>query len=315
MKKQKMDNKLFITIAIPAYKARFLNRAIESVLAQKYLHFELLIVNDASPEDIHSIVRTYTDTRIKYFTNECNNGGENVVDNWNKCLRLAQGDYFVLMGDDDEMKDNYLSEFIKLINKYPDLDIYHCRSFIIDENSNPIRLTASWPEFESLYENIWHRINFLREQFISDFVYKTSTLKSNGGFLKLPLAWMSDDISSYIAIGDKGIAHTQEAVFCYRKNSLSISTSGNIELKLRASKEGIDWLHSFLKNRKENNVNAIFLQEIFSGLSEYRRRTNKLSIYNARKNKKISLLLRLFFVRHKYIFSFKDYLEGVLGKI
>ena len=97
------------TIGIPAYKSTFLKECIDSILAQDYSNFELIIVNDASPEDIDSIVSSYNDKRIRYYKNERNFGAEHVVDNWNKCLAYATGDYFVLMGDDDKMELDFLS--------------------------------------------------------------------------------------------------------------------------------------------------------------------------------------------------------------
>ena len=87
-----MKNKIKFSITIPAYKDKYLKETIDSVLAQTYTHFEVVIVNDASPYDLDSIVSQYTDPRIRYFKNEKNCGARNVVDNWNICLSHATGD-------------------------------------------------------------------------------------------------------------------------------------------------------------------------------------------------------------------------------
>lgn len=58
------------SITIPAFKAKFLKECIDSVLSQTYKNFEVIIVNDASPEDLTSIVNQYDDPRIRYFINE-----------------------------------------------------------------------------------------------------------------------------------------------------------------------------------------------------------------------------------------------------
>jgi glycosyltransferase involved in cell wall biosynthesis len=147
------------SIGIPAYKRKYIEQCINSILSQNYNDFEVLIVDDCSPEDIKSVVVKFPDKRIQYIRNSFNIGAENVVDNWNKCLNLATGDFFILMGDDDMMEKNYLQEFANLINRYPNLDVFHCRSKIIDHNGNIIELTPSWPEFESIYDNMWHRIS------------------------------------------------------------------------------------------------------------------------------------------------------------
>ncbi len=239
-------NTVKFSIGIPAYKTRFLKECIDSILAQTYTNFELIIVNDASPEDIDSIVQSYSDNPIiHYYKNKKNFGAENVVDNWNKCLSFAQGEYFVLMGDDDKMEPDYLDEFNNLINRYPSLGAYHCRTKVINEKSEFVSLTEARPEFESVYSMIWHRM-IGRIQFISDFLYHTKTLKDNGGFYKLPLAWCSDDISAYIAVIQTGIANTNKPVFNYRSNSSTISSTGNINLKMRANILEREWITDFI---------------------------------------------------------------------
>jgi Glycosyltransferases involved in cell wall biogenesis len=234
------------SIAIPAYKSQYLKQCIHSILNQTTPDLELIIVNDDSPFDIDSIVTQIHDPRIRYFKNDKNCGAENVVDNWNICLSYAQGEYFVLMGDDDEMLPDYLETFEKLILLYPNLNVYHCRSFIINEKSEKISLTPSWPEWESVYENIWHRMNGVRSQYISDFVYRTEHLRKQSGFHKQPLAWASDDITSFKAATKYGIAHTQNPVFCYRQTELTLSSSGSTQQKMKAIEEEEAWYNNFL---------------------------------------------------------------------
>jgi glycosyltransferase involved in cell wall biosynthesis len=250
------------SIGIPAFKSKFFEECISSILTQSYRNFELLIIDDHSPDNLKSIVDKFQDNRITYSRNDVNTGAENVVDNWNRCLVSATGDYFILMGDDDKMESNYLEEFVTLINKYPDLNVYHCRSKIIDFQGKVLGLTPSWPEFENVYDNIWHRISEKRTQYISDFVYRLNPLKQKGGFYKLPLAWGSDDISSFLACGSRGIAHTNLSVFNYRSNDLSITSSGNFMLKLKANREYYLLMSSFLKSKQPmNDIDSLIVWE------------------------------------------------------
>ena len=79
------------SIAIPAYKGVFFNECLNSLLQQTYSDFEIIIVDDASPDNLFQIVENNQDIRIQYYKNETNIGAENVVDNWNRCLQYAKG--------------------------------------------------------------------------------------------------------------------------------------------------------------------------------------------------------------------------------
>jgi len=258
------------SIGIPAYKASFLKECISSILEQTYPDFELIILNDASPENIDEVVRSFTDVRIRYYKNKENFGAVNVVDNWNKCLSYAQGEYFVLMGDDDKMKPDYLAEFSSLIKKHPLCGVYHCRVEIIDEQSNFITLTEARPEYESVFEAIWHRITGKRMQFISDFVFHRVSLIEKGGFYKIPLAWASDDITAYTASIENGIANTNNPVFNYRRSNNTISSTGRLEFKLKAIKEEELWLNNFLlKTPSSSEIDSSLHQMITKYLTNY----------------------------------------------
>ena len=63
------------SVTIPAYKSRYLREAIQSIASQTIDNWELIIVDDCSPEDIRSVVEPFmTDSRIRYYRNEKNCG-------------------------------------------------------------------------------------------------------------------------------------------------------------------------------------------------------------------------------------------------
>lgn len=262
------------SICIPAFKVKFLKECIDSILNQSYGNFELIVLDDCSPYNIEEVVSSYTDTRLSYYKNESNVGSENLVENWNKCLEMSTGDFLIIMGDDDMLEPSYLDEFLILINKYPALDVFHCRSKIINDKNEVKLLTPSWPEYESVYDNIWHRITAKRDQYISDFVYRVDSLRSKGGFYFMPLAWGSDDITSFILATEKGIAHTNEPVFRYRSHDSSITSTGKIDLKLKANTMYFLWLDSFLKQPPLLESDQIMHKELKNNFKIYLRRRN-----------------------------------------
>ncbi|HWV73747.1 MAG TPA: glycosyltransferase family A protein [Pseudosphingobacterium sp.] len=257
-----MGNNPKYTIAIPAFKGKYLKDCIKSVLEQTYEDYELIIVNDCSPDPIEEIVVAISDKRIQYYKNDLNEGAEHVVNNWNRCLSLAKGEYFVLLGDDDFMDANYLAEFDMLISTFPHLDVYHCRSKIVDQEGKVKELTSPWPSFENVYDNIYYRLNMSRVHFISDFVYRTASLKNRQGFYKLPLAWGSDDISAFAACANTGIAHTNKAIFNYRESPDTITRSGNTLLKMEAISKQKIWLNEFLQSAPKDSEQLLMYRKI-----------------------------------------------------
>lgn len=88
-----------VSVCIPTYKGgAYLAAAIDSVLAQTLVDFQLIVVDDNSPDDTAQIVARYRDPRLIYVRNPSNLGPEG---NWNRCLELATGRYFKLLPHDD----------------------------------------------------------------------------------------------------------------------------------------------------------------------------------------------------------------------
>lgn len=236
------------SIIIPAYKINYLKEAIESVVNQTFKEFELLIFDDCSPYDIKSLVNIYAyDNRVKYFRNNNNYGAEFLTDNWNNALTYCNGDYIICMGDDDRLTPNGLEIYASLIDKYPEVTIFHGQTEIIDENGSIIEFMEPRFEFESVLQLIYYRWAGLgRQQFVGDFCYKREALIRDGGFYNLPLAWGSDDITACIAATPNGIVNSQDACFQYRKNRHTISNTANNDLKIKALLLQRKWYEGFI---------------------------------------------------------------------
>lgn len=244
--------KTLFTIAIPAYKRKFLKEAIDSCLSQTYNNWELVIVDDASPEDLNSIISQYDDPRIRSYRNEKNCGAIDVVDNWNICLSYAKGDYIICMGDDDRLLPCCLEEYLKLMEKYPGLGVYHAWTEIIDEESVMFDLQQPRPEWECALSVAWNRWNGRTRQYIGDFCYEVERLRNDGGFFMLPMAWGSDDICAVRAAVGAGIANTQRVCFQYRVNQYTISKIGANEVKFNATVRERQWYRDLIAEYERN---------------------------------------------------------------
>lgn len=268
------------SICIPAFKSKFLIECIESILNQTFKDFEIIILNDASPENVEEIVENFHDSRIRYYKNKKNVGAINVVYNWNKCLNYAIGEYIVMIGDDDVLMPYFLEKYNALIEKFPNFGVYHCRSYIINEQSKIIDLTNTLPEYETVYELIKSRIDG-RIFFIGDYLFERKALLENGGFYNLPLAWGSDDLTAYISSIKTGIIHLNDPIFCYRRNNLSISSKGSINKKIEAIELQKDWFYTFLETKPKNNNDQIIWKLLNDEINLYIKKTKIRTIYSS----------------------------------
>lgn len=94
-----MSHQPVVSVCIPAYNnARFIAATLESVLNQNHANFEVILTDDRSVDQTVSVVKTFSDGRIKLVQNGSNLG---LGENWNKALSLAKGEYIKMMGADD----------------------------------------------------------------------------------------------------------------------------------------------------------------------------------------------------------------------
>lgn len=104
-------SKPLVSVIIPTYnRASLLKRAIKSVLNQKFEDFELIIVDDASPDDTPEVVKSFEDKRIRYIRLKRNSGGPVAR---NTGIKKARGKFIALLDDDDEWLPHRLSVQIR----------------------------------------------------------------------------------------------------------------------------------------------------------------------------------------------------------
>lgn len=128
-----MEEKL-VSIIMPSYNTgKFIKKTINSVIAQTYSNWELIIVDDCSTDNTDEIVKSINDNRIIYLKNETNSGA---AISRNKALKEAKGRWIAFLDSDDLWKKDKLEKqinFMKKNNYY-----FSYTNYIeIDENGNP----------------------------------------------------------------------------------------------------------------------------------------------------------------------------------
>src|ERR1700730_371421 len=97
-----------VSFVVPCYKlAHLLSECVESILAQAYGDFEILIIDDASPDNTPEVAASFKDPRIRYIRNHPNLGH---LRNYNKGIDLSAGKYVWLISADDRLRKDYVLE-------------------------------------------------------------------------------------------------------------------------------------------------------------------------------------------------------------
>lgn len=151
-----------------------------------------------------------------------------------------------------------------------------------------------------------------RQQYIGDFCYRTSKLKIMGGFYKLPLAWTSDDITSYMMAGSKGVANTNVATFMYRINAYTISRTGNCKLKMESLNSAGDWIETFLEKQTPKTIEEIEESKLLPNLKAKWLDAEKCSIIVDSYNNNLGNIVFWFKSKRKYGLKNKHILKSLL---
>lgn len=286
---------MLVSFILPAFKGSFLRESIESILNQSYKDFELIIVNDGSPDDIKQIVSSFHDSRIRYFENDENIGGKDLVKNWNHCLSFATGKWGVLASDDDIYTEAFLSELIKLVEKYPNVNLAHCRHRIINEYGETLGFSEPCLEFECAEEFIFHNIIRRRRQVAPDFMFRISALREIGGFVNFPMAWGSDDATWSRLSLTGSVTFSQQVLFSWRISGQNISSQkSNLFAKAKTRILLLNYFRNeiFASLDMNSEVSAYFRKLVVENLEKSIRAEISYSITHSHS---INLLLKSVF--------------------
>ncbi len=202
-----MDPDVTVTIGIPVYNAgRNLKYAIDSVLAQSYRNFEVLIIIDGATDNSADIAGRYTDPRIRVILSDENKGISYRI---NQQVQMAKGCFFARMDADDIMFPERIREQVKFMLGNPDIDVVGSQAVVIDGNNKIIGFRHSDTElsFLSTRERIlfihptvfgrtdWFRKNPYPEDLagVEDYYLWNMTYRKSGFFvLDIPLMFYRD---------------------------------------------------------------------------------------------------------------------------
>jgi GT2 family glycosyltransferase len=282
-----------ISIITPVWNVQgiWLCRMLESVIHQTYTNWELCIAegNSENPE-IKKILEDYSgnDSRIKIIYLQKNFG---IGVNSNEALRLANGDYVILLDHDDELAPHAIHEIVKKINEDPNLDFIYSDKDKIDEHckrKTPF-FKPDWSPDLFLSINYVCHLTAIRKRIIDDI----------GGFRDSYDGAQDYDLFLRVfeKIEPKKIAHIPKILYHWRAHTGS--TAGSLTAKPYAVQAGKKAISDALKRR---GIDGKVLDGLFYG--SYRVK------YRILDNPKISIIIP----SRDHVLTLKNCIESIQNK-
>lgn len=136
------NNKPKVSIGLPIYNGeRYLEETLDSLLAQTYADFELIISDNGSTDGTERICQEYCarDSRIRYFRNQKNNGAAR---NYNRVFEFSSGEYFKWAAHDDVLSPTFVEKCVAALDSNPSLVLCFSWLIDIDEEGNELSIRA-----------------------------------------------------------------------------------------------------------------------------------------------------------------------------
>jgi len=180
------NSKPRVSIGLPVYNGEpYIKQALDSILAQTYTNFELIISDNASTDGTEEICRAYTakDSRIHHFRNEANLGA---AMNFNRTFELSKGEYFKWAAADDLCAPTFLSKCVEVLDRFPGTVLCYTKTLIIDENGIAFKeydnhLDLSFPSVRSRFREAIYKLGECNAVFgliRSNVLRKTSLIEN-----------------------------------------------------------------------------------------------------------------------------------------
>lgn len=233
-----------VSVIIPTYnRVGIVTRALDSVIAQTFGDFEIIIVDDGSDDDTGSVVGRYSDDRIRYIRHDKNGGLSKAR---NTGIKNARGPYIAFLDDDDEWLPRKLELQLAHMARNRHIDASYTGCICWDEKSNRETGKAIPSEIAGNHDNL------LKENFYigaaSSMVMKSSCFGASGFFDESLPSY--EDWDMWIRLARH---HRIEPIddILVKKYMSECSMMGNIKDRITAGKMILEKIASELGSRKD----------------------------------------------------------------
>jgi hypothetical protein len=252
-----------LAIIIPAYKEKFLNKTLSSLVKQTNKSFNVYIGDDQSPYPLQEIVKKYKNTlSITYKKFETNLGRKNLVLQWKRCIELTSNEKWLwLFSDDDELSENCIENFYKYKKIYPSVHLFHFDVQVINEKSEIIQQCNPYPHKLTSIDFYKMKMRGNIQSYVVENLFSRSLYMQCNGFEEFDLAWGSDTATWIKMIGNKELITIPDSYVKWRKSSENLTPNFSKEIMIRKANALIaffNWTFSYFSWINIQQDNKIF---------------------------------------------------------
>ena len=132
-----------VTVFIPAYnREKYIGEAIESILAQSYTNFEILLIDDGSTDGTIDIMHSFSDSRLRIIRNETNLG---IPRTRNKGIEHARGEFIAMLDSDDRAFPTRLEKQVNFLEAHHDFAQVGSWCRMMDQQGQPLKKIKRQP--------------------------------------------------------------------------------------------------------------------------------------------------------------------------
>lgn len=219
-----MESLPTVSIVLPVYNGeKYLSCSIESVVAQTFSSWELIIVDDCSTDSTPLIAKKWeaSDERIHYTRNETN---KKLPASLNVGFSLAQGKYLTWTSDDNLFREDALALMVGALDANPEADLVYCRMQRIDGEGKPI------PPLHLPQSRIFiYCVNVV----LACFLYRRELQEKLRGYDEG--LFLVEDYDFWLrANRESHLLHLKEAPYFYRVHGGALTKTRALEIRNRA---------------------------------------------------------------------------------
>ncbi|WP_218080694.1 glycosyltransferase family 2 protein [Anthocerotibacter panamensis] len=131
-----------VTILVPTYnRASFLRGALSSVLAQTYPAIQVIVLDDASPDETPQVAAEFAhDPRLVYLRQPQNLG---ITGNWQAGIRAVTSEFFCILNDDDTLEPDFVATLVQPLVEHDDLILSSADHWMMDERGERLHTISN----------------------------------------------------------------------------------------------------------------------------------------------------------------------------